>query len=50
MSEASLRQPCKRMDCVFHVTPLDSEGPRPLKLSRAEPFPPERDLERSSPD
>jgi hypothetical protein len=50
MRESSLRQPCERIDCVFHDTPLDSGGPPPIKLSRAEPFPPKRDMERSSPD
>lgn len=34
MSEASLRQPCMRIDCVFRDTPLDSGDAPPLKLSR----------------
>ena len=50
MPEASLRQPCARLGCVFPATPLDSGGPPPIKLLPRGAFPQaSHNEERSSP-
>ena len=47
LPEASLRQPCARIGCVFPATLLDSGRAPPIKLLPGDAFPPKSRMMRN---